>query len=87
MRLIDADVLKQKLGSGWVNAEFAFYMINETPTADAEIVKHGRWITDDEEHQAGWICTNCYINACRAHIFCPNCGAKMEGGEEDDCAS
>lgn len=42
--------------------------------------RRAHWLPDDEEHQTGWICSDCKIRACRSHWYCPNCGAYM--GEE-----
>ena len=47
-----------------------------------EPVVHGEWIV---EHEGSIRCSECCFN--RAHIkmpmdFCPNCGAKMDGGKE-----
>lgn len=58
------------------------------PSIEAEPVRHGRWtwITEDI-----YRCENC---GERVHVkevmgkpdwdYCPNCGAKMDGGAEDD---
>ena len=57
--------------------------IANAPTVDAVEVVHGRWI-----HKGAWHieCSEC--NYILAHIgeaknYCPNCGAKMDGGNED----
>lgn len=58
-------------------------LINKLPTVDAVEVVHGRWI-----HKGAWHieCSEC--NYILAHIgeaknYCPYCGAKMDGGNED----
>lgn len=93
MRLIDADALgigKAKreafenpaYADGWNSA---IDIINNAPTADAEPVKHGRWIHTDAA--ASWDakdeCSAChYATADRIDLsyfnYCPNCGAKMD---------
>ncbi len=35
MRLIDADALKEHLGSGWVNSEFAICQVDNEITIEA----------------------------------------------------
>lgn len=47
----------------------------EALSVDAEPVKHGRWIEDDEGF--------CHCSVCKElsdweHRYCPNCGAKMD---------
>ena len=65
-------------------------MIDELPAVDAKPVKHGRWISYPnclayDEHIA---CSNCKAawntmdNVVDEFNYCPNCGAKMDGGEE-----
>lgn len=61
--------------------------IGLVPTVDAEPVKHGLWIWDDE----GYHCSECFFHAygntleCMdgTYRFCPNCGAKMEVADHD----
>lgn len=55
--------------------------------SDAQPVRHGRWITvveiDGKEHSK---CADCQLELDGledAYSFCPHCGAKMDGGEED----
>lgn len=46
---------------------------------DAEPVKHGRWSEDDEGF---YHCSVCKELSDWEHRYCPNCGAKMDGGAE-----
>lgn len=56
------------------------------PAVDAVPVVHGRWKYYHKQNIA--VCTNCSFerdldaNFGRA-ISCPNCGAKMDGGEDN----
>lgn len=57
--------------------------IEDAPAVDAAPVVHGEWIELHEEngHEVG-TCSHC------RHVrivdnYCPNCGALMDGGEED----
>ena len=45
------------------------------PPYKREPVKRGRWIKN-EGPTGGWICSQCLINACRPHNYCPECGTK-----------
>lgn len=56
----------------------------ELPVADAAPVRHGDWLL---RHIGGghyWECSVCHTNPCiyvtKDTNFCPNCGAKMDGG-------
>ena len=68
--------------------------IENAPTADVEAVRHGEWI-EVAENSTGkiMVCTNCKncINPNKEDVamnraserpsYCPNCGAKMDGGK------
>lgn len=79
MRLIDADKLLIALPSPemYVTKQ----LIEEAPTIDAELVKHGHWIK-----KGNWIiCSNCnhkindkHYNKRHSYIACPYCCAKMD---------
>lgn len=58
----------------------AMSRIDNIPAADVAPVVHGRWIKVD-----GLVaCSVCKENPPRTyHNFCPNCGAKMDGGAKD----
>ena len=52
--------------------------------ADVAPVRHGRWIWN-EEGEIDWEqlyrCSNCGNKEYWESNFCPNCGAKMDGGD------
>ena len=63
-----------------------FYSI---PAADVAPVGHGRWERDAD---GDWHCTNCdeVVAICESgrertyrKPYCPNCGEKMDGGDND----
>ena len=61
-------------------------LLKEAPTVDAVEVVHGKWegsaydIRGDYEEQ----CSHCkQWSTAYGSDFCPNCGAKMDGGNED----
>ena len=65
-----------------------FYVIpKDTPAADVAPVKHGHWRQVDESKCE---CSNCGIVALIGLYphgdknYCPNCGAKMDGGKSDE---
>lgn len=66
--------------------------IEDAPTVDAVEVVHGHWISLTDCSNAGVYCSICYKkvwkedyawcnrkNKLRSN-YCPNCGAKMDGG-------
>lgn len=61
--------------------------IDAAPTIDAVPVVHGEWIRGDKlawqlEH---YICSVCStILWGKRRNYCPNCGAKMDGGKDDE---
>lgn len=65
-------------------------IMEEAPAVDAAPVVHGRWV---EVEDCVWKCSVCGEEDCYAYtwgevkrqddLFCPHCGAKMDGGEKD----
>lgn len=90
MRLIDADKLKKHY-AWWGNdgeeyrerkADFDV-IVDLQPTVDP--VKHGRWI---EISHPWYECSECGERTAVVNLngevvwnYCPNCGARMDGGE------
>lgn len=71
-------------------------VLNAIPAADVQPVRHGRWIEENRRPKSGmFYCSECHRTAydpqptrlsgwtkrCR-YAYCPNCGARMDGGEE-----
>ena len=81
MRLIDADAIPEV---SWDPKEEAAFRstIEEMPTIEAEPVRHGQWEVVDQEEPRTYGCSECKRLARWPHIYCPNCGARMEGWEE-----
>ena len=60
-------------------------LIADAPAADVAPVVHGRWVDAGRGIKA---CSNCNHGikehmACANH-YCPNCGAKMDGGTDHE---
>ena len=92
MRLIDADELKKKICNecimpAWCKV-LVYTVIDDAcdiaPTVEA--VRHGKWdyIGTDKKGNV-FRCSQCCsrIGLERETDYCPNCGAKMDGGEYD----
>lgn len=66
-------------------------VIADIPSADVQPVKHGHWKAYGSLPTNQWSCSECrglvevshYCNECY-YDFCPNCGAKMDGGDTYD---
>ena len=65
-------------------------LIQKQPTADVVEVRHGKWLTWEEQfpdrkptkkNNLGVFCNNCHSHADNMTDFCPNCGARMDGKE------
>lgn len=65
------------------DATVLFRMIEDAPAADVAPVVHGRWVTHYRSGTAvaeGYVSTCCDMWNNRKSNYCPNCGAKMDGG-------
>lgn len=66
--------------------DIATEIINHTPTADVEPVRHGKWVSNDPDSEFSSIhCSECgthaLLNGCEDYMpspYCPNCGARMD---------
>lgn len=94
-RYIDADALKQPIGSYnpvKYTYEYGYVVtvedIDSAPSADVQEVKHGEWIIDENDPERDTQCSICgfvlddWIQGA-LYSFCPNCGADMRKEAED----
>ena len=68
---------------------------NEACNVEFKPVKHGRWLKTGQsfifpEKFRNYFCSECLFELDRKSIrteyrYCPNCGAKMDGGENESC--
>ena len=65
--------------------------VEESHTVDAVPVVHGRWIEYTKviipepynKWEQAWKCSECgFDDGFVAYNYCPNCGAKMDGGAD-----
>lgn len=88
------DAIKQNAGTLYTReAEFllqkVIFLLKNAPAADVAKVVHGRWIKDDflsDDVNNAEKCSQCgeligWFG--KLPKYCPNCGAKMDGGCED----
>lgn len=68
-------------------ADYLREIIESVPAADVVPVVHGEWLLRHEGHGHYWECSACHKNPCiyvtKDTNYCPNCGAKMDGGTVD----
>ena len=57
--------------------------IRYMPAADVEPVRHGQWKQARYTEAPLYICSECDKPEYKRHKFCPNCGARMDGGDEE----
>lgn len=88
-RLIDAYKLEDLVRSNsarYHHADDVIAAIAGQPTVDAVEVVHGRWIwtiTGEEDYEQYYRCSECNDHVYSKYNYCSNCGAKMDGGNED----
>ena len=61
-------------------------LLDTIPAADVVGVRHGQYISTgfDELYCEFGDCSICGANMPRGSDYCPNCGAKMDGGDDND---
>ena len=98
MRPIDADralEIVRDQGIAHPNAyhltNYATLILREAPTIDVAPVRHGRWVS--VPHKLARVCSVCNRDEpykfadidADVYEYCPNCGAKMDGGASNGC--
>ena len=98
MRPIDADralEIVRDQGIAHPNAyhltNYAMLILREAPTIDVAPVRHGRWVS--VPHKLARVCSVCNRDEpykfadidADVYDYCPNCGAKMDGGAGNGC--
>lgn len=60
-------------------------LLYDYPAADVAPVKHGEWeeIRDAYRQLEGCMCKKCGRETKAKENYCPNCGAKMDGCDEN----
>ena len=82
MRLIDADALKEAFEEDGHLSGYIEEYIDNSPTVDAEPVRHGKWLLRHVGHGHYWECSVCHTNPCiyvtKDTNYCAYCNAKMD---------
>lgn len=89
------EIRQEMLEENTLNSDFSAAVIETVqdeylrnmPPVDAAPVVHGRWLpTNDDNKKKCSQCDVIHLIAQYPHgqaNYCPNCGAKMDGGNED----
>ena len=80
---IEREALVERLKKEECDCEW-LWTILDIPAADVLPVKHGHWVKEKSDVLIHWhcsVCENCYYLEEPNANYCPNCGAKMDGGE------
>lgn len=95
MRPIDADALRRdglrfqdginESGVLYVRYSDVLKSLTDAPTLDVAPVVHGEWALGiDADGDPVIYCTNCMMPTEVKTNYCSECGAKMDGKEQDD---
>ena len=83
--------IRAVMAAKWVDGSdgaMAMEIVASPPAADVVPVVHGKWIESANFDTGFWVCSKCRfvseaIAAHKLYGYCPNCGAKMDGGAID----
>ena len=82
-RHYQTDNLDDAYGQGW---DDALSCLEKLPFADVALVVHARWITRGDKGIISmthpYMCSRCWRVEMDKEPYC-NCGAKMDGGDND----
>ena len=82
---IEREALVERLKKEECDCEW-LWTILDIPAADVEPVRHGHWVKEKPDVLIHWhcsVCKNCYYLEEPNANYCPNCGAKMDGGDNE----
>lgn len=94
-KYIDANLLKAEFTGNFTKAyavPLIKSIIDQQPTADVQEVKHGHWTF---RYEGTYKKAKCYCSVCgkpngvggiisnQKKPYCPNCGARMDGGDTE----
>lgn len=87
MQCVDGKMYGRDDGEGTlVDAYDIIDAISDAPAADVVEVRHGQYISTGyyEFYCEFGDCSICGANMPRGSDYCPNCGAKMDGGDDNE---
>lgn len=69
-------------GKAYMDLDVIDKIVLEIPTADVVEVVHGEWKREQNRRTCSY-CEFVYYDNGGLFNYCPNCGAKMDGGNKD----
>ena len=57
--------------------------VENFPSADVAPVRHGRWVRVETDTKQFFLCNRCRKREHWESNYCPRCGAKMDGGDDE----
>lgn len=82
VKLIGVDSKNGEIIAVYISHELSGYKGKFVPDRP-----HGEWINEWETIDGGRVysphCSVCHINGHSGYHFCPNCGARMKGGDDE----
>lgn len=84
VRPIDANKFEEYLKKAFGKFDLCFLLvgaIRSEPTLDYAPVRHGEW--KKRKNWFKYVCSECSHEYEAVSHYCPNCGAKMDGGKTD----
>lgn len=57
--------------------------IKAIPDADVVPAVHGRWLCVDTDTEQFFLCNRCKKKEYWESNYCPNCGCRMDGGDDE----
>ena len=62
--------------------------VEDFPAADVAPVRHGEWVVCGDGKHVPWMCSHCGKTTAHEYKmmygnYCPNCGCRMDGGDDE----
>ena len=77
---IEREAAIESLPVAW---DSAINALRNMPSADVAPVVHGRWLFVDTDTEQFFLCNRCKKKEFLERNFCPNCGCRMDGGDDE----
>lgn len=84
---IEREAAEDAVGEAYLKGLNPLWELRDAPAADVALVMHGTWIEKTFLMGTSNFCSLCGCHYGMPHEkynFCPNCGAKMDGGADND---